>query len=170
LAKLSLLQQLITERDEIDAAIRVIQRVSGGAVESGAKARAAMAWRLARGARNGTAEAAEAPARRGVGRPKKDALINRTGREVEALPVPPELREAIGNLDFREAVALAVRAVGVAIPTPELVLLLQNAGVRFPEASKRVPIARYVGQVAGTLARVKRLKKTANGWMRGTRV
>lgn len=166
MAKLSILQQLIAQREDIDAAIRAIERVTGGAVESGVHRRAAKAWRMAKAARNGGHAEASAPATRQTHQRQGRS----TGREIEALPVPPELREAIGNLDFREAVALAVRSTGVAIPTPELVLLLQNAGVRFPDASKRVPLARYVGQVAGTLARVKRLKKTANGWMRGTRV
>lgn len=176
MAKLSLLQQLIAEREEIDAAIRVIQRVTGGAAEAGAAKRAAKAWRIAKAARNGSAEAAEAeadtPRRRGPGRRTKNPQlhINRAGREVEAFAVPPELREAIGNLDFREAVALAVRSAGVPIPTPELVLLLQNAGVRFPEGSKNQPIARYVGMIAGNLAKHKRLRKTPNGWSKGTRV
>jgi hypothetical protein len=174
LAKLSILQQLIAQREDIDAAIRAIERVTGGAVESGVHRRAAKAWRMAKAARNGTAKAAEAeaPARRGPYKPrqahKRQGLT--AGREIEAMPVPPELAEAIGNLDFREAVALAVRSAGVAIPTPELVLLLQNAGVKFPEASKSVPAARYVGIIAGNLARQKRLKKTPNGWTKGTRV
>ena len=123
MAKLSLLQQLIAQREDIDAAIRAIERVTGGAVESGAQRRAAKAWRMAKATRNGSAEAEAAPAKRGPYKSrqthKRQGLAK--GREIEAVPVPAALREAIGNLDFREAVALAVRSVGEAIPTPELV-------------------------------------------------
>src|SRR5262245_7006149 len=116
----------------------------GGTSAASAQRRAASALRQSRAARNGHAEAeAEAEGRdykaeyavRKRGKQWRGPL-HRTNREVEALPVPEELREAIGNLEFRDAVALVVRSAGVAIPTPELVLLLQNAGVKFPPAAK----------------------------------
>ena len=167
MAKTSLLQQLISEREEIDAAIRVIQRVTSSQADRFANRRAAAALRYSRKSRNGSAPAPEAKAEvpRGKGLPKTS--VYRTNRAVEAFPVPAELKDAIGNLEFPQLLALAVRAAGVAIPTAELVLLLENAGVKIPHG--RTPPARYVGAIAGHLATKKILKKTENGWTKGAR-
>jgi len=161
MAKVSLLLQLIHERDEIDAAIRVMQRYSGATLDTRIQRHARKALRQAR---NGPTAEPEKPKR--INRPRG---VGAGAEHTEPLPVPTALRDSIGSLEFPEAVVLAVKSAGVPVPTSDLRTLLDSAGVTWPPKSRTVPPNRYVGIVAGHLVRLKRLKKTAHGWTVGSK-
>jgi hypothetical protein len=66
---------------------------------------------------------------------------------------------------FPEVVAMIVRGRKAPIKTAELTSVLEADGVAIPHGG--VPKRRYVGMVAGHLAKLGRVKKTAEGWTHG---
>lgn len=83
-----------------------------------------------------------------------------TNREIKQIPVPSGV--SFEDIDISKAIGLAVRAVPEPIPTPELRLLLETAGVKFPKT--KMPRNRFVGVLAARLAATGEIKRTADGW------
>lgn len=165
---MKLLDELKRERDDLDAAIRVLeQRTRPG--------RQVSATRIARHALNAirthdpTANGG-APTRRKPSRRKRNtnrySLFRDKGREIAEVPIPEGV--SFEGVEFPQALALAVRAVKQPIPTPELAALLTRAGVTIPNG--RVPVGRYVGMIAANLKRNRILGKSPKGWVKGSRV
>jgi hypothetical protein len=168
------LDQLIAERDRLSIAIDVLQEREGAVngatlsrVRRGADA-ALVKFRLdpPNGNGNGHAPTRRPYKRRQVHHDRKSPYRG-AGRDVVEVPVPKDLD--VTSLEFPEAIAMAVRAVGEPIPTPELTSLLKRSGVKMPKASRTMPPQRYVGLIAGHLVRAHRLKKTATGWVAGSK-
>jgi hypothetical protein len=163
----NLLARLIEKRDRLDAAIEVLREETGERLQKRAYRKAGRALQHT----NGGAPPAEAapvpkaktrrpltPNQRKYNHP--DSPYRGTNREIETIAVPPGVN--FEGVSFDKAAELAIRAVGVAIPTPELTLLLENAGVKFPKIS--MPRRRYVGMVAARLVSAGAVKRTDTGW------
>lgn len=160
-----LLQRLRAQRDELDTAIRVIERLTGGATRAATMRNVATAIAASNG--HTAPKYNRGPykkTKRGIPRFPRN-VARGTGREIKEIKIPPGV--SFDGVDFPRAVALAVRAVKQPIPTPELTSLLTRAGVVIPNQGH--PPARYVGMIAATLAHHKILKKTATGWTKGSR-
>jgi hypothetical protein len=173
----NLLAKLIAKRDRLTAAIEVLQEETAparhakaarvidlvGALQSSTNGHAPKRKYTRRQAERWPNGKVKYPSQT---RSKRDPFRG-AGREVAAVPVPAGV--SFDGVSFPDAVAMAVRAVKQPIPTPELALLLESAGVAIPPEGKRMPPRRYVGLVASGLVRERRLKKTADGWARGAR-
>jgi hypothetical protein len=168
--KQTLLQQLIAERDELNAAIAVLQRRFGATF--GGRAMRAATTAITRASSNGNVSSnGQEPQQKRIGRPpgrpkvKQEPLFRGAGRDIATIPLPSGV--SFDGIEFPQAVALAVRAVKQPIPTPELTLLLETAGVNIPHG--KIPARRYVGMIAANLKNQKVLAKTPRGWMKGSR-
>jgi hypothetical protein len=85
-------------------------------------------------------------------------------RAMPDVEVPKGMATLAGR-DAREAIALALKAANRPLPSMELAALLVAGGFTAPESAKRVPITRYVAQMAGSMAFHKnQVKKTAKGF------
>lgn len=167
--KLSLLQRLIDRRDKLSAAIEVLREELGDELGTRAYRRASKALEISG---NGSPGIAGIMARQAaIKKPAKarkqyrsswakNSVFRGTNREVKQIAVPSGV--SFEGINIPEAIALAVRAVDEPIPTPELRLLLETAGVKFPKT--RMPRNRLVGMSAASLARTGEIKRTPEGW------
>lgn len=187
--KQSLLQRLIERRDRLDAAIEVLRDELGDQPVKRIYRHAAKALEAtgngsapSRGLRQYERLTPEqkaarvknerlrrrnlkAPKRYPSGQRKYTALDSKsvyrgTNREIKKLEVPSGV--SFEGIDVEKGIVLAIKAIGEPIPTPELRLLLETAGVKFPKT--KMPRNRYVGVIAARLEASGELRRTAEGW------
>jgi hypothetical protein len=153
------LQRLIERRDRLNIAIEILREETGDREERRAYRKAGQALEHTNGDRPGVRGPDKRP-RRKTKFHSYSSPFRGTDREIKSIPVPSGV--SFEGVAFHEAVAMAVEAVGEPIPTPELTLLLETAGVKFPAQAKKMPRRRYVGLIASNL---KAVRKTADGWI-----
>ena len=156
------LQRLIERRDRLTIAIDIL-------MEETAEKRQAKTWRQTRTAAAALEKANDILSRPAIGKRKRVykwnplSKANRGDREIKTIPITDTTAASLRSLDLSKAIILAVQAVKKAIPTPELTLLLETAGVTFPP--NRIPRRRYIGMLAARLVADKQLRKTPDGWV-----
>src|SRR5262245_42114573 len=168
--KQTLLQRLIDRRDRLDAAIEVLRDEFGEEMNRKIMQRASKALKTSS---NGGAPAIagilerqeridkKQPARKPPNEKTNRYAFRGTDREIKQIQVPSGV--SFEGVPPDKAVALAVRAVNEPLPTPELRLLLETAGVKFPKI--KMPRNRYVGMLAARMAAEGEIERTAKGWI-----
>lgn len=156
------LQRLIERRDRLNIAIDILWEETGDREERRAYRKAAQALEHTNGGAPIRSVGQRGPDKQPRRRKQNstNSPYRGTNREIKSIMIPDGV--SFEGIEFPKAVALAIEAVGEPIPTPELTLLLETAGVKFPPAAKKMPRRRYVGLIASNLNAVK---KTPNGWI-----